>query len=85
VYTESVVDLELADRGGEVEQLAEQYAEALSGTSIELVRTEKSASFRLHVPKIEPPAFDEAAVRVALTAARTLKTWWQRIVNEKRR
>jgi len=42
------------------------------------VRTGKSASFRLEVPVIEPPIYDESKVRIALKTAVLLKEWWER-------
>lgn len=78
-FTDCVVDLELAGRGDEIAQLEEQYDAYLSGTGITLERTGKSASFRLAVPPIAPPAFDEDKVRAALQAASRLRAWWEGI------
>ncbi len=77
IYTESMVDLQLAGRGGDVEDLRVQYAESLKGTNITVEKTGKSASFRLEVPLIEPPVFDKAKVREALQTAQFLKDWWE--------
>lgn len=83
-FTDCVVDLKLAGRGDDVEQLREQYKGALAGTTIagttiSVQKTGKSASFRVQVPRIVPPQFDEEKVREALGAASKLKAWWEAI------
>lgn len=75
-FTDSVIDLELAGRGEHVEALKQEYEHYLNNTEIEVVQTEKSASFRVNVPTIEPPMYEEEKVRVALKAASSLKEWW---------
>ncbi len=75
-YTDSVVDLELANRGDEVEQLRAEYADALADEKIKLEKTSKSASFRLEVPPSGIPKFDKERVREALRAAVYLRDWW---------
>ncbi len=77
IYTNCVVDLELAKRGDDVDQLKNRYAKELEGTQITMEKTSKSACFRLHVSLIAPPKYDEAAVREALEAASKLKSWWE--------
>ena len=81
-FIQSVVDLELAGRAGDVGELQKKYASVMAGTGIELVETGKSASFRIEVPTIEPPRFDVEKVRLALAAANKLEGWWQK-VNER--
>ncbi len=76
-FTSSVVDLELSGRGGDIELLEREYAKDLKGTGISVVKTGKSACFRLEVPMIGPPEYEEAKVRNALTAAMVLKTFWE--------
>ena len=76
-FTNSVVDLELAGRGDDVEALQQQYHALLAGTGIIVVKTYESASFRLPVSTITPPIFDEAKVREALKAASKLMNWWE--------
>jgi len=71
------MDLELAGRGNDVELLQRQYQRELAGTRILVQKTEKSASFRLNVPAIVPPDFDQEKVREALQAAVKLKSWWE--------
>lgn len=78
-FTRSVVDLELAGRGNDVESLREKYAKHMADLGITVEQTYKSASFRLVVPLITPPDFDEDKVRIGLEAARTLKHWWERV------
>ena len=76
-FTNSVVDLELAGRGDDVEALQQQYQALLAGTEITVVKTMGSASFSLPVPAISPPIFDETNVREALIVASKLKVWWE--------
>ena len=76
-FTNSVVNLELAGRGADVESLQQQYQALLAGTEITVVETGKSASFSLPVPAITPPIFDETKVREALKAASKLMDWWE--------
>lgn len=78
-FTNSVVDLELAGRGDDIESLRQQYEALLAGTDITIVKTMGSASFSLPVPAITPPIFDEMKVREALTAASKLMTWWENV------
>lgn len=78
-FTNSVVDLELAGRGDDIKSLQQQYEALLAGTDITIEKTTKSASFRLPVPAITPPIFDEMKVREALTAASKLMTWWENV------
>lgn len=77
VYTNCVVDLELAGRGDDVELLKEQYSDALLSTGILVEKASKSAVFRLQVPLVAPPHFDQEKVRAALQAASALKAWWE--------
>lgn len=78
-FTNSVVDLELAGRGDDIESLQQQYEALLAGTDITIVKTMGSASFSLPVPAITPPIFDEMKIREALTAASKLMTWWENV------
>ncbi len=78
-YTMSVVDLQLDGRGGDVELLEHKFSGNLKETGISIVKTGKSASFRLVVPMIEPPKYEEAKVRSALTAAMKLKNFWMSV------
>lgn len=80
-FTNSVVDLELSGRGEDVEQLRREYASDLRNTGITVVKTGKSASFRLEVPMIEPPKYEENKVREALKAAMILKNFWSKQVS----
>ncbi|MCH8261659.1 MAG: PD-(D/E)XK nuclease family protein [Proteobacteria bacterium] len=75
-YTQSVIDLELAGRGDDVDTLKKEYGKSLEGTGICVVKTNKSASFRLEVPQIDPPKFEEEKMRKALSTAQLLKNWW---------
>lgn len=75
-FTASVVDLELTGKAEELESLRATYLSATDSTGITIEKTGKSASFRISVPCIHPPAFDEARVRQALEAARKLNNWW---------
>ena len=77
-YTGSVVDLVISGHGKDVELLKAKYAASLKETEICVVKTGKSASFRLEVPMIEPPKFDEVKVRDALLAATKLKSFWEK-------
>ncbi len=79
IYTYCVVDLELAGRGDNVECLKEQYSQALSSTGIVVEKASKSAVFRLQVPFVAPPHYDEEKVRAALQAASDLKAWWEKV------
>ena len=79
VFTDCVVDLELAGRGDETDQIRCQYHERITGTGIEVANTGKSSSFRVVVPAIAPPIFDEQKVRSALQAASRLKAWWDSV------
>ena len=76
-YVVCVVDLELSDRRKDKELLEERYSSAMKTEGIKIKETGKSASFRLNVPLIEPPAFDEYKVRDAFHAAEKLKMWWE--------
>ena len=82
-YIRSMVDLQLSGRGDEVEQLRDEYAKALEAASkeISLVKTDKSASFRLDVPPSGLPRFDKERVREALEAAIYLRDWWDKAQN----
>lgn len=75
-YTNCVVDLELAGRSNDTELLQREYANNLAGTEIAIKKTGKSASFRLSVPAVVPPIFEEGKVREALQAASFLRRWW---------
>lgn len=75
-YTKSIVDLELAGRGDEVDKIKDQFRSELENSNISVVKTGKSASFRLEVPLIEPPEYEEQKVRQALRAATQLQEWW---------
>ena len=74
-----MVDLQLDERGDEVEALKEQYKSTLALNGIMVEKTGGSASFRLQVPAIVPPHYEEAKVREALKAAAKLKAWWDNI------
>lgn len=74
-YHQSVVDLELAGRAGDVEQLRIALDSELAGISASVQPTGKSAAIRIEVPCIKPPQFDEAAVRAALQAWQKLLSW----------
>ena len=77
-FGECVVDLQLDGLGTEVNRLRERYKSRLAGTQIDdVVETGNSASFRISVPPISPPHFDQLAVREALEAASFLKSWWE--------
>ncbi len=76
-YGDCVVDLQLDGLGIEVDRLRERYKSQLARTQISVEKTGKSTSFRISVPPIAPPHFDEFAVREALQAASTLKSWWE--------
>ena len=76
-YGDCVVDLQLDGLGTEVDHLRERYTSQLARTPICVEKTGKSASFRIPVPPIAPPNFYEFAVREALQAASTLKSWWE--------
>jgi hypothetical protein len=78
-FTDCVVDLELAGRGEDAARLRQQYNADLAGTGITVWKTGKSAVFRLAVPAIAPPTFDEEKVRAALQAASRLKSWWESV------
>jgi hypothetical protein len=75
-FTRSVVDLELSGRGDDVENLQEKYNDFLIVEKANVVKTGKSASFRLEAPLIAPPLFEEEKIRKALKHALLLKTWW---------
>ena len=75
-FTNCVVDLQLAGRGKDMELLKEKYGSGMKSKGIKIKKTGKSASFRLNVPLIEPPAFDECKVRDAFRAAEKLINWW---------
>ena len=77
VYGDCVVDLELPGRANDTENLRQQYAEELKCLGAAVVKTRESAAFRIEVPKIVPPNFNESAVRSALTAANNLLSWWR--------
>jgi hypothetical protein len=76
-FGDCVVDLELPGRLNDVDRLRAQFAGDLAEAGIQVVATGKSASFRKRVPRVEPPHFDETAVRGALSVARSLLTWWR--------
>ncbi len=75
-FGDCVVDLELAGRASEVDALRVKYMQHLTGSNVSVQQTGKSAAFRIQVPPIEPPNFDEQKVREGLQAA--LLLWWQR-------
>jgi hypothetical protein len=77
-FNDCVVDLELAGRASEVDALRMKYMQHLAGSNISIQQTGRSAAFRIQVPPIEPPHFEEDKVRRALQAARELLAWWQR-------
>lgn len=81
-YTGSVVDLVISGRGNDVELLKARYVAPLKETGISVEKTGKSASFRLNVPMIEPPKFNEDKVRDALLAAMKLKSFWDKLLTK---
>ena len=76
-YVGCVVDLQLADRGKDKELLEKRYGSTMKTEGIKIKETGKSASFRLKVPLIKPPEFDERKVREAFRQAKRLKDWWE--------
>lgn len=77
IYIDCYVDLQLDGRGEDVDILRQEYEGFFGDKNITVVRTNKSASFRIYVPLISPPHFEEDKVREALTAAQDLITWWK--------
>ncbi len=75
-YFDCMVDLQLIGRGKDIEHLEERYGSAMKNKEIKIKETGKSASFRLNVPLIKPPAFDEYKIRDAFRTAEMLKNWW---------
>ena len=73
-----VVDLQLDGQANDVDQLNAKYKSPLAGTPIDVVKTGKSASFRISVPPIAPPYFEKDAVSEALRSASFLKCWWEK-------
>lgn len=78
---DGLVDLEIGSAGGIVEQIAARNGEVLKG-ELEVVRTGKSASVRLRVPKVDrfgDLSSQLAAVRAGLSAASRLLALSSRI------
>jgi len=78
VYNRAYVDLELAGRSADVVILSSQYGASLREIGATVVAAGKSAAFRMEVPRVSPPQFDEDAVRSALCAWSSLVSWWER-------
>ena len=78
--TASYVDLSLPGRVEEVASLALRYREDLKKLGAKAVPTYTSASFRIRVPLVQPPEFDEVKVREALEAWSKLLNWWKSTV-----
>jgi hypothetical protein len=77
-FKECHVDLELPGLAGELERLKEQYTSSAGTIHAHLVETGKSASFRISLPLIHPPVFEEQSARAALEAWSSLLTWWSK-------
>jgi len=77
IFGESVVDLELPGRVSDFELLKQQFAQDLKPLGAVVVKAGGSVAFRISVPRIVPPHFEEPAVREALNTADTLLTWWR--------
>ncbi len=78
-FGQCVVDLTLPGRGADVQSIRSEYRNDLEGTDISVEQTEQSAAFRIEVPRVVPPIFDESGVRAALCAASRLLQWWQKV------
>jgi hypothetical protein len=78
-FVRCVVDLELPNRGGDVEILLRDLGQVLGQIGAEITRTGKSAAVRVNVPVVAPPSFDEQKVRAALHSWSNLLRWWRKV------
>lgn len=77
IFGECFVDLELPGRANDVEALQRQHAAELKTLRATVATVGTSAAIRIAVPPIQPPIFQEDAVRAALRAAEALLAWWR--------
>jgi len=59
-----------------LEWLQEHLASSAATINVSLVQTDKSASFRISMPVVQPPTFKEQSARAALEAWSSLLAWW---------
>jgi len=63
-----------------MENEAHYFQQTISESDIDWIlcmELNSSSSFRIVIPKVTPPIFDEEKVRLALRAASNLLSWWQ--------
>jgi hypothetical protein len=73
------LDLALPDRGEDVDVLSDEHAEVLAQIGASVVRTRKSASFRLEVPLMSKCNFDDDRIRETLSTWAKMLDWWDAI------